>query len=114
MKKKITKIFDTFPQTNTHTITYELDHETPVWYTDPKSEYIQKIISIINYKNDTKVPAAITHATVEVGILADKYPGTEWVSIGATCHSMHTTREHIYLDDLEEFCQRLERIVTRL
>jgi hypothetical protein len=24
---------------------------------------------------------------------------------------MHTTREHIYLRDLEEFCERLERII---
>jgi acetylornithine deacetylase/succinyl-diaminopimelate desuccinylase-like protein len=31
--------------------------------------------------------------------------------MGATCHNMHTTREHIYLRDLEEFCERLERII---
>ena len=52
-----------------------------------------------------------THATVEVGTLAEKYSNTEWVSIGATCHDMHTTNEHIYLADLEEFCERLEGII---
>lgn len=61
--------------------------------------------------NGKKVPAMVTHATVEVGTLAEKYPDTEWISIGASCHDMHTTREHIYLADLEEFCERMERII---
>lgn len=52
------------------------------------------------------------HATMEAGTLAEKYPNTEWVSIGASCHDMHTTREHIYLSDLEEFCGRLEKIIV--
>ena len=52
------------------------------------------------------------HATMEAGTLAEKFPNTEWVSIGASCNDMHTTGEHIYLRDLEEFCGRLERIIT--
>jgi di/tripeptidase len=65
----------------------------------------------VSGKKWPQVPTVVTHATVEVGILADKYPGTQWLSMGATCHNMHTTREHIYLADLEEFCERLERII---
>ena len=60
------------------------------------------------------VDAIVTHATIEAGTLAEKYPDTEWVSIGATCHDMHTTREHIYLRDLEEFCERLEALLISL
>lgn len=52
-----------------------------------------------------------THATMESGVLAEKFPQTQWVSFGATCHDMHTTREHIYLCDLEEFCERLKNII---
>jgi di/tripeptidase len=48
---------------------------------------------------------------MESGTLAEKYPCTEWVSIGATCHDMHTTNEHIYTADLQEFCGRLEKII---
>lgn len=54
------------------------------------------------------------HATMEAGTLAEKSPTTEWVSIGATCHDMHTTREHIYKADLKEFCERLEVIIWNL
>ncbi len=48
---------------------------------------------------------------MEAGTLAEKYPNTAWVSIGASCHDMHTTREQIYLADLEEFCGRLQEII---
>jgi dipeptidase D len=111
MKKKITDIFGAFPQTKAHPISYELDHETPVWYADSDNEFIQNIAQTMQGKKWPEIPTVVTHATVEVGILADKYPGTQWVSIGATCHNMHTTREHIVLSDLEEFCERLEKII---
>lgn len=114
MKRKITDTFARFPQSKLHRLEYELDHETPVWYADAENDFIHHITHAISNKKGSKIPTVATHATVEVGILADKYPGTQWVSIGATCHNMHTTREHIYLRDLEEFCERLERIIANV
>lgn len=111
MKRKITEKLSSSAETKKQPVSYELDHETPVWFADPDNDFIQNIAKTINNKKEIKIPTIATHATVEVGILADKYPGTQWVSIGATCHNMHTTREHIYLTDLEEFCKRLERII---
>lgn len=43
MKKKITDILGKFPQSEAHALSYELDHETPVWYADPDNEFIQNI-----------------------------------------------------------------------
>lgn len=111
MKRKITDTFAKFPQSKLHAISYEFDHETPVWFAEQENDFIRQIADTIAGKKWPKIPTVVTHATVEVGILADTYPGTQWVSIGATCHNMHTTREHIYLRDLEEFCERLERII---
>ena len=111
MKRKITDTFAKFPQSKLHAISYEFDHETPVWFAEQENDFIRQIDDTIAGKKWPKIPTVVTHATVEVGILADTYPGTQWVSIGATCHNMHTTREHIYLRDLEEFCGRLERII---
>ena len=111
MKRKITEKLSNFPQTKAHPVSFELDHETPVWYADSDNDFIQNIANIVSGKKGTKIPTVATHATVEVGILADKYPGTQWISMGATCHNMHTSREHIYLADLEEFCERLERVI---
>ncbi len=50
MKKKITDILSSFPQTKIHSLSYELDHETPVWYADPKNEFIQDIAETMSGK----------------------------------------------------------------
>ena len=50
MKKKITDTLGKFPQTKAHTISYELDHETPVWYADPDNEFIQNIAETVSGK----------------------------------------------------------------
>ena len=112
MKRKITDTFAKFPQSKLHAISYEFDHETPVWFAEQENDFIRQIADTIAGKNDQKYQLSSPMQIVEVGILADTYPGTQWVSIGATCHNMqYTTREHIYLRDLEEFCERLERII---
>ncbi len=95
-------------------VNFELSHESPVWLADADSPFVRKIQESMESVNGKKIPAVTTHATVEVGTLAEKYPDTEWISIGATCHDMHTTREHIHLADLEEFCQRMERIIMKV
>lgn len=104
MKNKIQSAFDE--------LNWSLSHESPVWLADADSPFVRKIQESMESVNGKKVPTMVTHATVEVGTLAEKYPDTEWISIGATCHDMHTTREHIYLSDLEEFCERMEKIIT--
>lgn len=106
MKQKILSTFNEWKRLN-----WELNHESPVWLSDADSPFVRKIWESIESVHGKKIPAMTTHATVEVGTLAEKYPNTEWVSIGATCHDMHTTNEHIYLADLEEFCERLERVI---
>ncbi len=106
MREKISGNFSEIAELN-----WSLSHESPVWLADADSPFVKKILESIESVNGKKIPAITTHATVEVSTLAEKYPDTEWVSIGATCHDMHTTREHISLSDLEEFCERMERII---
>jgi dipeptidase D len=115
MKQKILNEFNSVNLVNwINLVNFELSHESPVWLANADSPFVRKIQESMESANDKKVPTMVTHATVEVGTLAEKYPDTEWISIGATCHDMHTTREHIYLADLEEFCQRMERIIQSI
>ncbi len=110
-----------------HKVSWSLSHESPVWLVESESPFVKKILETINNPpfwslsatadelwTRRTVSAVGTHATIEVSTLAEKYPKTEWVSVGATCHDMHTTREHIHLCDLEEFCERMKRIITRM
>jgi hypothetical protein len=50
MKRKITDTFAKFPQSKLHALSYELDHETPVWYADPENEFIQNIAETVSGK----------------------------------------------------------------
>jgi dipeptidase D len=122
MKQKILSEFNSVNLVSwVNLVNFELSSESPVWLADADSPFVEKILETINnppfwtlpfeFWTRRLVSAVTTHATVEVGTLAKKYPDTEWISIGATCHDMHTTREHIHLADLEEFCERMERII---
>lgn len=111
MKNKIQTTFNALNKWNV--LNWSLSHEWPVWLADTDSHFVKWILASIESFNGKKIPAITMHATMEAGTLAQKFPHTQWVSIGATCHDMHTTREHIYRADLEEFCGRLETIVTR-
>ena len=50
MKKKITDVYSKLPQSKGHFLSYELDHETPVWYADPENEFIQNIAETVSGK----------------------------------------------------------------
>ena len=106
MREKIVSAFNSVSWVN-----FELSHEWPVWLADAHSPFVQWILTSIKSYNGKSIPAITMHATMEAGTLAEKFPETQWVSIGASCHDMHTTREHIYLADLEEFCGRFEKII---
>lgn len=115
MKNKILDTFNRLDQLNGWNIlNWSLSHEWPVWLADANSPFVRWILESIKSYNGKSIPAITMHATMEAGTLAEKFPNTEWVSIGASCHDMHTIREHIYLTDLEEFCGRLEKIITHL
>lgn len=98
----------------TKKISHKLSQEIPVWENKNTSHIADKILQKISQKESNILPAITTHATVEVWPLSSKYPKTEWVSIGATCHNMHTTEEHIYLEDFKIFYERLGYIIDTL
>lgn len=50
MKRKITDTFAKFPQSKLHALSYELDHETPVWSADTDNEFIQSISETMSGK----------------------------------------------------------------
>lgn len=47
MKRKITDTFAKFPQSKLHAISYEFDHETPVWFAEQENDFIRQIADTI-------------------------------------------------------------------
>lgn len=58
------------------------------------------------------IPPIITHATMEAGVLSDKYPDIEWVSVGPTVANMHTVDESFLVSDFDSFAQSMFSLVT--
>jgi di/tripeptidase len=93
---------------------WTMSQDTPVWLSDATSPFVVNIQEVFRDADDEPLPAVTTHAAVEVGMLAQKYPQTQWVSVGATVHNMHTTEEYIEIKDFEKFVERMETLIATL
>lgn len=54
------------------------------------------------------------HAGLECGILGDKYPGLDMVSLGPTIQGAHSPEERVCIDDVEKFYDLLRGILREL
>lgn len=93
------------------TMRWTLSHGSPVWISDPESPVVRSVQSLWVDEDGVSLPAVTTHATMEAGILAQKFPETTWVSLGATIHGMHTIDEHIFIRDFEVFAHRMRSLI---
>lgn len=91
--------------------TWTLSHESPPWICASETPLLSKIQEIFCRDNEP-IPTLTTHAAVEAGLLSKKYPQTQWLSVGATIHDMHTTKESITTKDLEAFTERMEKFIS--
>lgn len=93
--------------------TWTLSHQSPVWLVDDNSPLIKRLQEAFRNKDNEPLPAITIHAAVEAGVLAEKFPHTQWVSVGATVHHMHTTKEYIKTKDFERFIERMEKFLQQ-
>jgi len=93
---------------------WTMSQDTPVWLSDTASPFVTTIQEVFRDTDDEPLPTITIHATVEAGMLAQKYPQTQWVSVGATIHHMHTTDEYIETKDFEKFVERMEALITTI
>jgi|GEM_PF-1980154 len=94
-------------------IQWSREHASPPWEspeTDILTKHIQE--SFVD-KEGAPLETIRTHATVECGLLSEKYPETTWISVGVTIHNMHTVNEYIEIRDLEKFVERMENFLQR-
>ncbi len=95
---------------------WTMTQKSPPWVNTYKEEasLISLLQSIFIDENNSTLPLVTTHAAVECGLLAQKYPRTEWISVGATVHNMHTVEEHIKTKDFEEFVERMGEFLSKI
>lgn len=91
---------------------WQATHRSPPWTQDVSCELVKKINTVFVNTEMWPLPTKIAHATVECGLLAQKYPEITWISVWATVHNMHTIKEYIEVKDFAEFVEKLERYIS--
>ncbi len=86
----------------------------PGWRPEPNSDLV-KIVDRVHgelYGHAMKVVAI--HAGLECGIIGEKYPGMQMVSIGPDMWDVHTPEEHLSIPSTEKFWGFLTAILARI
>ncbi|MGQ9589736.1 MAG: aminoacyl-histidine dipeptidase [Planctomycetota bacterium] len=83
----------------------------PGWKPNLKS-YILSVAKEVHERVFGK-PAEVkaVHAGLECGIIGEKFPGMDMVSLGPTLEEVHTPKERIYIDTVERFWRYLLEIL---
>ncbi|OCA90303.1 aminoacyl-histidine dipeptidase [Pseudobacillus wudalianchiensis] len=71
------------------------DSEYPEWPYNPDSKIRKVFEKVFKEKHGTDIEIIAVHAGIECGILIDKIPGLDAISIGPDMYNVHTPNEHL-------------------
>ena len=88
--------------------------EYPAWEYRPESPLRDTMIRV--YKNMTGKDAQVVaiHAGLECGLLGQKLPGLDCVSIGPEMHDIHTSRERLGIASVERTWKFLLEVLKEI
>ena len=86
----------------------------PAWEPDPSSRLTKEVAR--GYRKITGRKPVITaiHAGLECGILNDRIPGMDSVSIGPELHDVHSVNENLNVASAERLCDFLKKLLPTL
>ncbi|HKK81007.1 MAG TPA: aminoacyl-histidine dipeptidase [Prolixibacteraceae bacterium] len=83
----------------------------PGWKPNPNSEILTIMRDTFEGMNGKKAGEVAMHAGLECGILGDKYPNWDMVSIGPTIKNPHSPSEKVHIDSVERFWKFLVKVL---
>jgi dipeptidase D len=83
----------------------------PGWKPDLQSEILALSKKIFRdmFKTEPKIEAI--HAGLECGIIGEKFPGMDMISIGPTLKNPHSPEEQLHISTVEKFYRYLLKIL---
>ncbi|KKN35432.1 hypothetical protein LCGC14_0783750 [marine sediment metagenome] len=95
-------------------ITFKIDTEYPGWIPNFKSKILSKCKETYKdlFMHDLKIKAI--HAGLECGILKEKFPHLEMISIGPTIVGAHSPDERLLIKSVAKFWKFLINLLNRL
>ena len=86
----------------------------PGWKTDLKSEILRITTESYEKLFGKKPLVRAIHAGLECGLIYEKFPGIDMISIGPTIRGAHTPEEKIKIDTVEMFWNLLVDVTGRI
>lgn len=91
----------------------EFEGEYPGWKPNPKSDILEVAKKV--YKEEFGGDPVVTaiHAGLECGMIIDKYPGMDAISLGPNVFGVHTPSEKVEISSCVDFMRLLEGILSK-
>ena len=95
---------------------FEVEHagKYPGWKPEPNSAIVRKLQEV--HKKLFGAPAKLVamHAGLECGVIGEKYPGMQMVSLGPTIVDPHSPNERVQISSVESFWNYLKLVLESL
>lgn len=86
----------------------------PGWQPNMESPLLKKGIQIYKIMFSKEPVIKAVHAGLECGILGDRYPGLDMLSLGPTIEGAHSPDERVNIVDVEKFYRLLKEIIRSI
>jgi len=86
----------------------------PGWRPDTRTSLVKIVLGIYEHLYGGSMSVKAMHAGLECGIIGEKYPGMEMVSIGPNMWDLHTPEEKVSISSSARFLDFLKAIIESL
>jgi len=94
--------------------TVESDDPYPGWKPNPESPIVNKSVEIYEQLFGVKPAVKAIHAGLECGLLIEKVPGMDVVSIGPEIRNAHSPEEMVQISSVQKFYRHVTAILADL
>ncbi|MGZ4831564.1 MAG: aminoacyl-histidine dipeptidase [Terriglobales bacterium] len=86
----------------------------PGWKPDPNSEIVRKMQSVHQELFGQPAKLIAMHAGLECGVIGEKYPGMQMISLGPQIENPHSPNERVQVSSVESFWNFLKTALERI
>lgn len=86
----------------------------PGWKPNPESPIVKKTVEVYTRLFGTDPNIKAIHAGLECGLLIEKIPGMDVVSIGPEIHNAHSPEEQVQISSVDSFYRALTALLAEL
>jgi dipeptidase D len=91
-----------------------VDDAYPGWKPNPESPIVQKTSEVYERLFGAKPDIKAIHAGLECGLLIEKVPGMDVVSIGPQIENAHSPEERVQISSVQNFYKHLAAVLEDL